>query len=360
MIAGMSYYQICMFFLIYSFFGWVLEVSFHAVTLGKVINRGFLNGPVCPVYGFGVLAVFALGNSVQSTGTGDMNPGLLFLFGVLLATAVELTAGWLLDTLFHARWWDYSDKPFNFHGYICLEFSIIWGLAIVFVIKIVHPLIERKSTGTIPENIGWPIMGVLYAVYLADLIVTVAIVRGMNEKLKELDQIRASMRMVSDGLSEVIGENTIRTAQTIEESKVQGALARAELKEAVSDRKEEFRDAVADRKAEIKEAAAARKEEFRETVESRKTEMKEAVTERAAELRGAVAERKEAASEKKKEVLQTAARKKEVLQKRAEEICASLLRSRIFGARRLLKAFPDLKHHNYGESLAKLREMLLP
>ena len=68
MICGMTYFQICLYFLFYSFGGWVVEVIFHAVALGKVINRGFLNGPVCPVYGFGVLSVFALLNTIQSGG----------------------------------------------------------------------------------------------------------------------------------------------------------------------------------------------------------------------------------------------------------------------------------------------------
>ena len=131
----MTYYQICWYFLIYSFGGWALEVVYHAVACGKVINRGFLNGPVCPVYGFGVLSVFAMMNTFQGSGY-QLSDGMIFLFGVILATAVELIAGWLLDVCFHARWWDYSNKPLNFHGYICLEFSLIWGVAILLVVKI--------------------------------------------------------------------------------------------------------------------------------------------------------------------------------------------------------------------------------
>ena len=96
MICGMTYFQICLYFLIYSFGGWVVEVIFHAVALGKVINRGFLNGPVCPVYGFGVLSVFALLNTIQGSGR-QMSDGMIFVFGIVLATAVELVAGWLLD-----------------------------------------------------------------------------------------------------------------------------------------------------------------------------------------------------------------------------------------------------------------------
>ena len=82
MICGMTYFQICLYFLFYSFGGWVVEVIFHAVTLGKVINRGFLNGPVCPVYGFGVLSVFALLNTLQSGGH-QMSEGMIFLFGIV-------------------------------------------------------------------------------------------------------------------------------------------------------------------------------------------------------------------------------------------------------------------------------------
>ena len=166
MICGMTYFQICLYFLIYSFGGWVVEVIFHAVALGKVINRGFLNGPVCPVYGFGVLSVFALLNTIQGSGR-QMSDGMIFVFGIVLATAVELVAGWLLDVCFHARWWDYSDKPFNFHGYICLEFSLIWGLAIVMVVKVFQKYVEAHALHT-PATWEWIVKAVLYAVYLTD------------------------------------------------------------------------------------------------------------------------------------------------------------------------------------------------
>ena len=75
MICGMTYYQICWYFLIYSFGGWALEVVYHAVACGKVINRGFLNGPVCPVYGFGVLSVFAMMNTFQGSRSEERRVG---------------------------------------------------------------------------------------------------------------------------------------------------------------------------------------------------------------------------------------------------------------------------------------------
>ena len=219
MICGMTYFQICLYFLFYSFGGWVVEVIFHAVTLGKVINRGFLNGPVCPVYGFGVLSVFALLNTLQSGGH-QMSEGMIFLFGIVLATAVELVAGWLLDVCFHARWWDYSNKPLNFHGYICLEFSLIWGLAIVMVVKVFQKYVERQASHT-PSTLEWVVMAILYAVYLADLIVTVAVIRGLNKKLTRLDKVRADLRIVSDKLRDATVAQREKSAEMLRMKKAE-------------------------------------------------------------------------------------------------------------------------------------------
>ncbi len=251
MIAGMTYYQIAWYFLIYSFLGWVLEVVYHVVKVGKIINRGFLCGPVCPVYGFGALAVFALTKSGipyltglsethLSHGTGIAELLVVFFGGMLLATATELFAGWLLFTLFHARWWDYSKEPFNFHGYICLRFSIIWGLVILAVVRILQPLMETKRSLHLPEPYGWWVLLVLYLMYLADLIVTVMSVAGLNKRLKELDAIQKKMRTVSDSLSRHIGEETMRTQQKADETRVQSTLALYELRDRMEEKKKEL------------------------------------------------------------------------------------------------------------------------
>lgn len=299
MIAGMSYYSICMYFLLYSFLGWVVEVMYHAVTVGKIINRGFLNGPVCPVYGFGMLAVLACGNALSGSVSDAtrLNGFTLFLFGMVLATAVELIAGWALDRLFHARWWDYSDKPFNVHGYICLEFSIIWGLAIVLVVKVVHPLLSLHTVNAIPEKYGWWIMLGLYMMYLFDLIVTVLTVSGANRRLKELDEIRKLMRKPSDKLSEAVGTTTMNSARRIEEGQVQASLARSELRESA--------------------------EQAHENMDLKLAEVKA---------------------------------KRDEMQTRAEELAVQLTSGRFFGNARLLKAFPSLKHELYEETMEEIKK----
>lgn len=125
MVCGFSLYQILAFFLIYSCLGWCLEVIYAAVSTGQLVNRGFLNGPVCPIYGFGMIIVlFTLSPLVD-------NLLLLYIGGVILPSVLELAGGWALYKLYHTRWWDYSDFPFNIGGYICLEFSLLWGVGTV-------------------------------------------------------------------------------------------------------------------------------------------------------------------------------------------------------------------------------------
>lgn len=133
MIGTLTLYEAFAYFFCYSFLGWVTEVAFHAVTQGKFVNRGFLNGPVCPIYGTGMVAVLLI------LGENISRAWLVFLVGVGLPTLIELITGWVLERFFHNKWWDYSSRRFNLKGYICLEFSILWGVAVLFAVEVVHP-----------------------------------------------------------------------------------------------------------------------------------------------------------------------------------------------------------------------------
>lgn len=134
-IGNFSLYEIAVYFFVYAFFGWCTEVIYAALKTGKFINRGFLNGPVCPIYGAGVVLVL-----LALTPVAD-NFLLLFLCGALLCSALEFVTGFVLEKLFHRKWWDYSDKHFNLLGYICLSMSLIWGIACLLVVDVLHPAI---------------------------------------------------------------------------------------------------------------------------------------------------------------------------------------------------------------------------
>ena len=244
MILGMSIYQILWYFMIYSVLGWMIEVSFHAVTLGKVVNRGFLNGPLCPVYGSGVLMVlavvyvdgmlFGFETDLQKANTFG-----LFIVGIVFATLIELTAGFVLDKLFHARWWDYRGMKFNLNGYICLAFSIIWGLAIAFVLRVVQPMFEA-FVSWIPTIGGWIALAIMYVIFILDITTTVLTVLKFNKHLENLCEIEAAIRKISDGMSEVIGEGTLKTVEKLEEGQQKTEQQKEEIMESVGRTREEL------------------------------------------------------------------------------------------------------------------------
>ena len=121
-IAGVSLYYIINWFFIYSFLGWIWESCYVSIKSKKPVNRGFINGPLCTIYGFGAVSVYLILKDF------DRNLLILYAGGVIVATALEFVTGWLMETIFHTRWWDYSNNKFNVHGYICLGCSLVLNL----------------------------------------------------------------------------------------------------------------------------------------------------------------------------------------------------------------------------------------
>ena len=226
--------------MIYSIIGWMIEVSYHAVTMGKVVNRGFLNGPLCPVYGSGVLMVLMVVDLCGEwfgfeTDLSRAKVIELFIIGIIFATLIELIAGFLLDQLFHARWWDYRDRRFNLNGYICLEFSIYWGLGIAFVLRVIQPVFEN-IVSSIPVRISWILLSAFYLTFLVDIILTVLTILKLNKQLEKMRDMEAAIQKLSGSMSEFIGTSTIKTVEKINESQDKVEHAKDELKEDIRDR----------------------------------------------------------------------------------------------------------------------------
>ena len=226
--------------MIYSIIGWMIEVSYHAVTMGKVVNRGFLNGPLCPVYGSGVLMVLMVVDLCGEwfgfeTDLSRAKVIELFIIGIIFATLIELIAGFLLDQLFHARWWDYRDRRFNLNGYICLEFSIYWGLGIAFVLRVIQPVFEN-IVSSIPVRISWILLSAFYITFLVDIILTLLTILKLNKQLEKMRDMEAAIQKLSGSMSEFIGTSTIKTVEKINESQDKVEHAKDELKEDIRDR----------------------------------------------------------------------------------------------------------------------------
>lgn len=195
-------YQAVWIFIIYAFLGWCSEVAFAAVNKGKFVNRGFLNGPVCPIYGVGMLIVVLCLWNLRD------RPLLLFLGSALLTTALEFITGFVLERFFHDKWWDYSDMPFNIKGYVCLKFTILWGLAASFIIGAIHRFIYMLIEKT-PFVLGVILLAVFSAAFIADFTVTLTALVKLPKKLKAMAEAERALRAVSDKIGENISDTTI-------------------------------------------------------------------------------------------------------------------------------------------------------
>ena len=336
-VCGFSLYQVFAYFLIYSCLGWCLEVIYAAVTTGQLINRGFLNGPVCPIYGFGmVIVLFALTPLSHSL-------LLLYLGGVILPSALELVGGWALYKLYHTRWWDYSDYPFNIGGYICLEFSLLWGVGTLIVMKLVHPIIA-DAVALIPPLVGLVLMFLLYAIYAADTIATAFAASDLARDLDALEKVADSMHAVSDAMTELLGTNAMAMDQKMDESRLQFKLAAAEARDNAA-------------KLNAREAAAAMRAKADEAMEAAKRASQDAKL-NASEAANAVKLAAKGRAERTAELFRLEQLAEE-LQARSEELRSRTQRATPhFGKRRMLRAFPKLKHGAQNRSLDTLREQL--
>lgn len=222
-----NFYELVWIFIIYAFIGWCTEVSFAAVDTGKFVNRGFLNGPYCPIYGCGVVIVVAVLTPIKES------LFILFLGSMLLTTVLEFLTGFILEKVFHNKWWDYSDKPFNIMGYVCLKFSILWGLACTFIMKVLHPSIYKFIT-IIPRVLGIVLLSIIMTAFFIDLGVTVSTILKFNKRLKLMDEVAQKMHQLSDE----IGENIYEGVTTVKEKSEEFQNSHEELLTKILEKKE--------------------------------------------------------------------------------------------------------------------------
>ena len=208
----MSIYYSILYFFVYGFLGWCTEVIFAAFKQHRFVNRGFLNGPICPIYGVGVTLVIACLEAFQS------NLLLLYISSVILVTVLEGVTGWAMDKLFHNKWWDYSKLPFNIGGYVCLLFSLIWGVACVFIVYFVHPLIHQVLS-LIPHTAGIALIAILGIALLSDMIVTTSAIVKFNQYLELLKHITDELHAISDQIGAELYQNVMHVLDMQESSR---------------------------------------------------------------------------------------------------------------------------------------------
>ncbi len=220
-----GYEQIWMFF-IYSFLGWCLEVIYAAAGRKKFVNRGFLNGILCPVYGFSMVFMLVFMDSLKGKWF------YLFLGCMIVGTVTELITGLALEKIFHLRLWNYSEKKFQAGGYICLAASLVWGMLGLLVVKFINPfflVVIRKVPG-IP---GMILMIILLIILAADTVTTTAVLLKIKNQNPAFAEIAEGFTQASKSLEGFIIK--------LVHKRVHRAFPGLEKKEAEEERQEQIR-----------------------------------------------------------------------------------------------------------------------
>ena len=234
-----------LFFFIYCFLGWCWESCYVSAKKRQWVNRGFMKGPFLPIYGFGALSVLIATLPVRPF------PVLVFIFGMIGATALELVTGICMEKLFHVRYWDYSNQKFNFKGHICLTSSIAWGAFSLAMIYGFHKPIE-KLVLSIPFVWLDILTTVLTVIVAADFAISFKTAMELRAILDSMERIKDEMKRLQ------------KRAEVIE----------AFLADDFHDAKENFKEEMQERKDNLMEGLQERKENILEGIQERKEDAK--------------------------------------------------------------------------------------
>ncbi len=167
-----------MMFFIYSVAGWIMECILGVIQKHKFVNRGFLIGPYCPIYGVGVVGVSLLLSGFSN------NVILLFVLATVLCGSLEYFTSYIMEKIFKARWWDYSNNKFNINGRICLETLIPFGILSVLIIKIANPFILNRIKMISPSVLNWLTISLLL-IYFIDILISFNIILRFKHLTKK-------------------------------------------------------------------------------------------------------------------------------------------------------------------------------
>ena len=189
-------YELLWLYLIYSFIGWCGEVAAAAVKKHKFINRGFVNGPLCPVYGTGAVAFAVFLPELKN------HIFFLFLGGLILASFIEYITGRLMEKIFHKKWWDYSEERFHIEGYVCLKSSLVWGFCAVLSIKLINPLLGTFISA-VPKFAGLILIWGACILLVIDTIGSAIAILGLKKNAR-ISQITVELHKTSKFLENAL------------------------------------------------------------------------------------------------------------------------------------------------------------
>lgn len=230
-------WEMCIFFAIFSFAGWISESLICSIDNKQLINRGFLKGPFIPVYGFGGLIVAYILAPLKG------NMLLLYITGVICTSILEYFTGWLMETIFKVKLWDYSEHKFNIKGRVWIVSSLFFGLLSIFAVYVIYPPVYRFFQRIDPKN--FPILGIIILIYfIIDATTSAMAMVNIRKKLDEL----------SEAFNEAMGEYKDEVSEKMDYRVDWLNTHRNMLKEKYNGQSEEFKQKISNLEQKVKNA----------------------------------------------------------------------------------------------------------
>lgn len=267
--------QYFLLFMIYSFLGWTLEVVCKLKEYKRFINRGFLIGPYCPIYGWGAIAITFLLYRYS------YDPLVLFFMTVVTCSILEYATSWAMEKLFKARWWDYSNRKFNINGRICLETMVPFGVFGLFITYVSNPfiinLLNRVNTNVL--NI---IAVIILAIYVVDNIISTIVIVGFRKTTVKVGKEgrQDNTEQITKKVREILTQKSWLHKRLINAYPKLVAIKYRikEIKDEVKENAKEVRNNINERAQDVKNTINDKKEEVRNNLSEKKEKMKNNLT----------------------------------------------------------------------------------
>lgn len=260
-----------MLFFIYAILGWIIETTLVSIEKRKFVNRGFLIGPYCPIYGFGGLAITILLKNYTK------DPIVLFLMAVIICGTLEYFTSYIMEKIFKARWWDYSAKKYNINGRICLETVVPFGILGCLVMYVLNP-ITFKYLNMLSNSMLNIISAICFTIFITDNIVSYNVISSFTKTVKTINvgKIKDNTEEITKKIREVlIGKSFFNKRlmeaypnlqAKIKEKARQIAQKAKEVKTEMSDKVESMKEKITQSASEIKDNIGDKVEEMQKEI----------------------------------------------------------------------------------------------
>lgn len=273
-------------FLIYSFFGWIVETIYVSFLNKKFVNRGFLIGPYCPIYGCGAIVIILFLSKFK------FNSILLFFMSVLICGILEYMTSLIMEKVFKARWWDYSTKKMNIDGRVCLSNLIAFGILGILVMYVINPVFE-KWIDLLKDDILNIVSLTAWTIFVIDLVLSTVVIYGFRKTTEKvnLEEREDNTEEITKNVRKILSEKSIFHRRFINayprlrairikikniKTKIENATHDA--KDAVIEKTGEIKNKISNATNDAKDAFVEKAGEFRNSIENGTNKVKSKFT----------------------------------------------------------------------------------